>query len=343
MGALADRIAASGRLEARELADVSRRIRLAALLSATCLVGGAERVAGRSILLSTEDQFAAALALVALDGVAARIVLCPPDLPLAYLPTIMERAATDVVVTDRDPAGFAGREVVPIQSAHAPAMPTQRRPQPAARTTEWLLLTSGTTGAPKLVSHDLAGLTAAIRPRPAADRPPVWSTFYDIRRYGGLQIFFRGLLGTGSLILSSAGEPIGDHLARLGREGVTHLSGTPSHWRRALMSPGIAAIRPDYVRLSGEIADQALLDRLRQVFPSAKVGHAYASTEAGVGFEVDDGMEGFPANLVGREGDEVEMKVVDGSLRVRSARAASQYVGSGDLALVDPGRLRRYG
>jgi acyl-CoA synthetase (AMP-forming)/AMP-acid ligase II len=157
-----------------------------------------------------------------------------------------------------------------------------------------------------------------------------------MRRYGGLQIFLRGMLGAGSMVLSSAGEPITAFLQRLGRSGVTHLSGTPSHWRRALMSPAITAIAPDYIRLSGEIADQTILDSLRQAFPKSSIGHAYASTEAGVGFEVDDGLEGFPTSFIGREGTEVEMKVVDGSLRIRSARAASRYVGSADLALADP-------
>ena len=65
------------------------------------------------------------------------------------------------------------------------------------------------------------------------------------------------------------------------------------------MSPAIAAIAPDYVRLSGEIADQTVLDSLRQAFPTRRIGHAYASTEAGVGFEVNDGLEGFPASFVG--------------------------------------------
>ena len=149
-----------------------------------------------------------------------------------------------------------------------------------------------------------------------------------------MQIFLRAVLGGVSLVLSSAGEPIADHLDRLGAHGVTHLLGTPTHWRRALMSPAIRKISPRYVRLSGEIADQAILDSLRNAFPQATVSHAYASTEAGVAFEVRDGLAGFPVEFVERHRDGVEMKVLSGSLRIRSPRTASRYIGA-DAALAD--------
>jgi len=177
-----------------------------------------------------------------------------------------------------------------------------------------------------MVAHTLGVLTGAIQPPAAANI--VWGTFYDIRRYGGLQILLRALLGQASLVLSDAHEDVADFLARLAP--VTHLTGTPSHWRRALMSPANAKIAPRYVRLSGEIADQAILDSLKARFPDAAIGHAYASTEAGVGFEVTDGLEGFPASFIGRPGA-VEMKVVDGTLHIRSPRTASEYVGGAPL------------
>jgi acyl-CoA synthetase (AMP-forming)/AMP-acid ligase II len=65
------------------------------------------------------------------------------------------------------------------------------------------------------------------------------------------------------------------------------------------MSRSARAIAPRYIRLSGEIADQGILTALRDFYPQASVGHAFASTEAGVGFEVKDGLEGFPASVVG--------------------------------------------
>jgi acyl-CoA synthetase (AMP-forming)/AMP-acid ligase II len=121
---------------------------------------------------------------------------------------------------------------------------------------------------------------------------------------------------------------------RLGTHAVTHLSGTPSHWRRELMSPQARAIAPRYIRLSGEIADQASLNALRSFYPEARIAHAFASTETGVGFEVNDGLEGFPASMVGARG-EVEMKIDNGSLRIRSARTAVRYVDGENGLLAD--------
>jgi acyl-coenzyme A synthetase/AMP-(fatty) acid ligase len=201
--------------------------------------------------------------------------------------------------------------------------------------TEWILLTSGTTGLPKLVLHNLSALAGAIKSASKLGSPVVWSTFYDIRRYGGLQILLRALLGGGSLVLSSAEESTADFLTRAAGCGVTHISGTPSHWRRALMSPSARRLSPRYIRLSGEIADQTILDTLRTFYPEATVAHAFASTEAGVAFDVVDGLAGFPASLIGKGDADVEMKVEDGSLRIRSARTAIRYLGSPDQALAD--------
>ncbi len=319
----------------RFLFDRNARARYGDLASGTSLGGRLGELAGKSVLLAAGSQLATALALIELDGLARRLAILPPDAEPAHFAAIVAGAEIEAVVLDRDSPASPAFDL-PVRVACAPAIgaigTVERAPAPALHS-EWVLLTSGTTGAPKMVVHSLDGLTAAFG-RNKLDDGVVWGTFYDVRRYGGLLTFLRAVLGGVSLVLSSAGEPMTDHLDRLGRHGVTHLVGTPTHWRRALMSPAIGKIAPHYVRLSGEIADQAILDRLRKTFPRAVVGHAYASTEAGLAFEVRDGLAGFPAEFVGRSRDGVEMKVLQGSLRIRSPRAASRYIGA-DAALAD--------
>ena len=53
------------------------------------------------MLIATTDQLTAAAALIELDGMARRIVLCPPDLPLEYLPAIVRSAAVNAIISDR--------------------------------------------------------------------------------------------------------------------------------------------------------------------------------------------------------------------------------------------------
>ena len=332
---------ADGRLPAGAFHGSAAVVPLAALNSASFLGGRLEELRGRTVLVATGNQLTAALALLELDGVARRIVLCPPDLAAAYFPGVIETSGADAWVRDEgvpeeNGAGLA--LTVTIQSLAAqPALGAATVTRQRSHETEWVLLTSGTTGAPKLVLHTLGTLTSIIMAQQArqaqATSAPVWSTFYDIRRYGGLQIFLRAALRGGSLVLSDPKESITDFLAHASAAGITHISGTPSHWRRALMSGAAATIAPAYVRLSGEISDQAILDNLKLAYPNSEVAHAFASTEAGVAFEVGDGLAGFPATLVGAAEGLVELKVSDGTLRIRSGGNALRYLGDNVAAI----------
>src|SRR3984893_11434475 len=320
-------------LKGRTISDARQVVSLTDILGETCLADRLRELSRRSGPLGVSgqpisavaDQLISAPPITEIDGVARRMLLCPPDMNADHIETLIDDAGIDAVVTD-EPARWANAGVYLVLGAHSPERAVKKAK--TERATEWLMLTSGTSGVPKIVGHTLEGLTGAIvADGPGSGAPPVWATFYDIRRYGGLQIFLRAVIGGGSMVLTEPDEAIADHVARLIAAVVTHMSGTPSHWRKLLMSGSASGFSPRYVRLSGEIADQAVLDGLSRAFPAASIGHAYASTEAGVGFAVNDGLEGFPANMVGVNRDGVEMKMEDGSLRIRSTRTAHAYVG----------------
>ncbi len=335
MSCLWDFIAPSGAAISAEFHGRGASVRLSELAGGSIFGNALESLRGRSVLIATREQLPSALALIELDGLARRMVLCTPDLTPEQLAGVAATAQADAIVLDAPPDAVTAipPPIAPYAAAPRPLAAAGIKRGGGART-EWILLTSGTTGAPKLVQHTLESLGGALTTQNAAGAQLTWSTFYDIRRYGGLQIYLRAVLSRSPLVLSSSGEPTQDFLARAAATGVTHISGTPSHWRRVLMSGDAGIIDPRYVRSSGEIADQALLDNLRAAYPQARVAHAFASTEAGVAFDVNDGRAGFPQELLGNPVGGIELKVVDHTLRIRSGRNAVRYLGAGAADLV---------
>ena len=302
---------------AREISSRDYSLRLADFADLSPFGPERARFAGRSVVLAVGDMAKAAAALIDLDGLAARIFLAPPGFAPEHLAHAAQALEADAVVYE-DAAPFAAEVALPVRVPMRP-----RGQYIAPRMTEWALPTSGTSGPPKLAIHTLQTLAGALGPTPHQE----WATFYDIRRYGGLQIFLRALAGSGSLRVSSPDEPMEAFLTRLGALSVTHVTGTPTHWRKALIAGAAKLIAPQYVRLSGEIADDAALSGLAAAFPNARIEHAYASTEAGVVFGVADGRAGFPAEWLDRRGD-VEMRLADGALHVRSPRRALRLIGA---------------
>ncbi|HVY14534.1 MAG TPA: fatty acid--CoA ligase family protein [Rhodopila sp.] len=326
---------AAGPLDQRFFLDDTTRLPFDAIACGVASEPFLAAVRDAHVMIRTTNQLGAALALLALDGIARRIVLCTPDLSPEHMRFAIDTAEVGVVASDRPLPELADLGVKVI-IMDGPAVTPTGFGRDGRVETEWALFTSGTTGPPKMAIHSLAALTGVIARDAAPATGSVWCTFYDIRRYGGLQILLRALIGGGSMVLSSEHEAPVDFLARAGGAGVTFISGTPTHWRRAMLSPAAALIAPRDVRMSGEVADQAIIEKLRATYPNARVCHAFASTEGGVAFEVADGLAGFPAAWVGQPRGVVELGVVDGTLRIRSPRTATRYLGDKAPPLKEP-------
>jgi len=205
---------------ARFVADDTRRVVLADLQSRSGFVH-VERLRGATVLIATRRQLYTVLASIELDGVAQRVLLWTPNL-LDHLPSIMRDAGVDWIVRNENADHPAVRpfsnQLVPYRFDR-PGPPVEPdRPLD----TEWVLFTSGTTGQPKMAVHTVSSLIGPLDDGLAVSTGAVWSTFYDIRRYGGLTILLRALLGGGSMVLSSPPcKPIGDFLIRAAASGVT--------------------------------------------------------------------------------------------------------------------------
>ena len=306
-----------------------------ALRSAAALRRTWESAGGRAVAVWAHDALLFGHAVLALDGFASRLLLLPAALPANDVQAACREAGVDFIVADVPTAASDGMpQRLPADLPPVDAGDAGQIADHGALATEWVLATSGTTGLPKLVSHTLATLTATVQRDERQGTQLVWGLLYDPARFAGLQVFLQALAGGSALCLPDRGEAMPAQVQAMAAAGVNALSATPTLWRRLLMSTAVGSLPLGRVTMGGEIADAPLLRRVTLAFPGARVRHIYASTEAGVGFSVADGLEGFPAAWLATPPAGIELAIAadelapdEGELLIRSSRLASRYLG----------------
>ncbi|GIJ09616.1 AMP-binding protein [Micromonospora andamanensis] len=190
-------------------------------------------------------------------------------------------------------AGFAVAELGPGTAGDG-ATPGARAAEPGRL---WLL-TSGSTGRPKRVGHTLESLTTVRGEQPAR----TWLCPYAPGTYAWWQVVTLSLTQPGQNLVVVEPDQLDDWPALAAEHGVDAASGTPTFWRRALHRDpaGLARVPLRQLTLGGEPVDQTILDRLREVFPTARISWIYASSEVGAAIVVHDGRAGFPVQWLDR-------------------------------------------
>jgi acyl-coenzyme A synthetase/AMP-(fatty) acid ligase len=176
------------------------------------------------------------------------------------------------------------------------------------------LLTSGTTGQPKLIMHSLAALTRHVQVA-AHHRSDRWGLAYHPTRFAGLQVFLQALANRNPLIRLYGLSPSEMH-ATIDQQQITHLSATPT-LLRLLVSDSITHPHVQRVTVGGEVADQQLLQAVKATFPQAKFRNIYASTEVGALLSSDGDAFQVPETHQGL------IQVIDGELAVHRQLLAS--------------------
>jgi acyl-CoA synthetase (AMP-forming)/AMP-acid ligase II len=273
----------------------------------------------------------AAAVLVRDNHEAARAVWAAATGDLEVLVASRTRVTPDLAADLRD-AGLA------IVDGEDVEQPTADRAATAGRV--WLL-TSGSTGRPKQVAHTLSSLTTVSGDQPRR----VWLCPYAHGAYAWWQVVTLSIAHPGQDVLFIEPDELDTWPARALEVGVTAASGTPTFWRQALYRDpeSVAALPLEQVTLGGEPVDQAILTRLSEMFPSARVSWIYASSEAGATIAVHDGQAGFPAAWLGRElPGKATLSIDDGELLISSphrGEGIDQVLRTGDRVEVVDGRV----
>jgi len=279
-----------------------------------------EAFRGRRVLLDIRDPRRLVAAVIALDGLARQVLILPGGSE-EVRNQIAAQFGPDLRLVDGPAPGSL--EACPGLSPGADGPAREE-----AWETEWVLSTSGTTGVPKLVAHNLRSLRRTAQARSDRAGAYVWGLLYDLGRFAGLQVFLNALIAGSRLIVPPQELPLRQQLQMLAEKGCNALSATPTLWRQFLMYDLAGEFSMKQITLGGETADQAILTALRKAFPAARIVHIYASTEAGVGFSVRDGRAGFPRAFTEAPQGGVSLKVGgNGHLLLRPPFRGQSYLG----------------
>jgi len=285
--------------------------------------------------------------------IVAALVACADahtDLLIAH--DYLDRSLIDRVIEDVGVDAVACQEAVNIRTVPGAGGPSE----PASG--KVLLMTSGTTGVPKVAAHTLDKLLDRIRATSSVESNlgGRWLLTYQPTGFAGLQVILTACLTSGSVVIPSDRTPV-EFAEAVERHGVTHISGTATFWRSFLLAGGgTSSSSLRQITLGGEAVDQTLLDRLAAAFPDTRITQIYASTEGGALFAVHDRQEGFPAAWLDHGVQGSRLRVVDDELQVLSPRKMLGYASgqaspisddgwlrTGDLVQVDQDRVRFVG
>lgn len=180
------------------------------------------------------------------------------------------------------------------------------------------LFTSGTTGIPKMITHDYQNITRSVR-LDHSKQNDVWGFAYNPTHIAGLQVFFQAVLNKNTIIniFVQDKEQILDLVEK---QNITNISATPTFFR--LLFPVSKAFpKVHRITLGGEKFSPKLAAKLKQVFPNARVLNVYASTEAGTVLASDGDL--FTAKAADRN----KIKIVENELWIhRSLLGANQLL-----------------
>ncbi len=249
----------------------------------------------------------------------------PPIEDSAELDEQAARFRHDVVVTSHDVGG--GRTTLLSPGALMSHAPLEGTEPPADQ--PLLVLTTGTTGTPRGVRHDWQRLLRPTRSTAAAPEQR-WLLAYGPHQFGGLQVLIH-VMAAGATLVAPAPRRPREGLDAMRRHGVTHVSATPTYWRFLLAemhADGGPVPALEQITMGGEAVPAGLIEEVMDAFPGAKVSQVYAASEFGATGSVRDRRNGLPLSVLERdENADVQMKIVDGELWVRSRVGMLGYYG----------------
>jgi len=139
--------------------------------------------------------------------------------------------------------------------------------------------TSGTTGRPKYIAHNLSVLARNVKSgeRFANNQ---WGFCYNPTHFAGIQVFLQAIYNNNTMVnLFYADYALAEQ--SLKKYAITHLSATPTYYRSIYSQLHDTYPLVERITFGGEMFDNQIAQMLLSFFPNAKITNVYASTELG--------------------------------------------------------------
>ncbi len=192
------------------------------------------------------------------------------------------------------------------------------------------IFTSGTTGQPKKIEHNIKNLARSVRTGEKYANQ-IWGFAYNPTHMAGIQVFLQAFANLNPLI-NIFNQPREGIYKVIEEYGITHISATPTFYR-LLMPFEKEFTNVQRITFGGEKSDENLYEHIRRIFPNAKINNIYASTEAGFLFASKGENFIIPENIRDK------IKIIDNELLVHYSLLGSsdnlkldnEYYQTGDL------------